>query len=63
MLETLIDPKKFRAGTVYGPVGKEVIIGARRTFRDAAGGEIHAAVNDIFGGFWFRAWETTALLS
>ena len=47
-------PKKFVAGTLYDPVEKEVIIGARCTLKDAESGESFAAETDAFGDFWFR---------
>jgi Fe-S-cluster-containing dehydrogenase component len=50
-------PKKFVAGTVYDPVEKEVIIGAKCTLRDTASGETFTAETDNFGDFWFRGLE------
>jgi Fe-S-cluster-containing dehydrogenase component len=50
-------PKKFVAGTVYDPVDKEVIIGAKCTLTDTASGESFKAETDAFGDFWFRGLE------
>jgi Fe-S-cluster-containing dehydrogenase component len=45
-------PGKFIAGTVYDPVEKEVIIGARCLL--SSGGKNWEAVTDSFGDFWFK---------
>jgi hypothetical protein len=45
-------PGKFIAGTVYDPVEKEVIIGARCLL--SSGGKNWEAFTDGFGDFWFR---------
>jgi tetrathionate reductase subunit B len=47
-------PRKFVAGTVYDPVEREVVIGARCTLKDDESGETFAAETDNFGDFWFR---------
>jgi tetrathionate reductase subunit B len=45
-------PGKFIAGTVYDPVDKEVIIGARCLL--ASGGKPVETFTDTFGDFWFK---------
>jgi NAD-dependent dihydropyrimidine dehydrogenase PreA subunit len=45
-------PKRFIAGTVYDPVEKEVIVGARVTLTD--GRNNYHATTDGFGDFWFE---------
>ena len=45
-------PGKFIAGTVYDPVGKEVIIGAR--CRATNGGKTVEVLSDEYGDFWFK---------
>ena len=45
-------PGQFIAGTVYDPVEKEVIIGAK--CRAVSGGKIIETVTDEYGDFWFR---------
>lgn len=47
-------PKKFIGGTLYDPVEKEVIIGARCTLCDCASSETFETTTDNFGDFWFR---------
>jgi len=47
-------PRKFVGGTLYDPVEKEVIIGARCTLKDDESGEAFDAETDNFGDFWFR---------
>jgi hypothetical protein len=47
-------PRKFVAGTVYDPVEKEVIIGARCTLTDIESAECLRVETDNFGDFWFR---------
>jgi tetrathionate reductase subunit B len=47
-------PKKFVAGTVYDPNEKEVIIGAKCTFKDDASNETFTVETDNFGDFWFN---------
>ncbi len=47
-------PKKFIAGTLYDPVEKEVIIGAKCTLTDTESGESFTEETDNFGDFWFR---------
>lgn len=47
-------PKKFIAGTLYDPVEKEVIIGAKCTLQDIQSGAAFNAITDNFGDFWFR---------
>jgi NAD-dependent dihydropyrimidine dehydrogenase PreA subunit len=45
-------PGKFIAGTVYDPVDKEVIIGARCLL--TSGGKVVETFTDTYGDFWFR---------
>ena len=45
-------PGKFIAGTVYDPVEKEVVIGARCLL--TSGGKILETYTDSYGDFWFR---------
>lgn len=45
-------PKKFIAGTVYDPVNKEIIEGAKVTVAGDAGA--FATVTDSWGDFWLR---------
>ncbi len=45
-------PGKFIAGTVYDPVEKEVLIGARCLL--TSGGKVVETVTDSYGDFWFR---------
>jgi tetrathionate reductase subunit B len=45
-------PGKFIAGTVYDPVEKEVIIGARCLL--TSGGKVVETFTDAYGDFWFR---------
>jgi tetrathionate reductase subunit B len=45
-------PGRFIAGTVYDPVEKEVIIGAK--CRLNSGGKLWSTVTDEYGDFWFR---------
>ena len=47
-------PRKFVAGTLYDPKGKEVIIGANCTLKDVESGETFTTTTDNFGDFWFR---------
>lgn len=47
-------PKKFVGGTLYDPVEKEVIIGARCTLKDDESGEALTTTTDNYGDFWFR---------
>ena len=45
-------PGKFIAGTVYDPVEKEVLIGAR--VRCINGGKLYMTHTDEYGDFWFK---------
>jgi len=45
-------PGRFIAGTVYDPVEKEVIIGARCLL--TSGGKIVETYTDSYGDFWFK---------
>jgi len=45
-------PGKFIAGTVYDPVEKEVVIGARCLL--ISGGRVVETSTDAYGDFWFR---------
>ena len=45
-------PGKFIAGTVYDPVEKEVVIGAR--CRATIGGKTIEVISDEYGDFWFN---------
>ncbi len=47
-------PKKFVGGTLYDPIEKEVIIGAKCTLTDDESKEAFTAETDNFGDFWFR---------
>jgi len=48
-------PRKFIAGTIYDPNGKEVVIGAQCTLSGASSG---TATTDEFGDFWFEGLPT-----
>ena len=50
-------PRKFVAGTLYDPVEKEVIIGAKCTLTDSESGETFTAETDNFGDFWFKGLD------
>ena len=50
-------PKKFIGGTLYDPVEKEVIIGAKCSLKDVESGDVFTAETDNFGDFWFRKLE------
>ena len=45
-------PGQFIAGTVYDPVAKEVVIGAK--VRAITGGKLYTTVTDEYGDFWFK---------
>ena len=45
-------PGAFIAGTVYDPVSKEVVTGAK--CRATVGGKTYSAVTDDYGDFWFE---------
>lgn len=45
-------PGQFIAGTVYDPVEKEVIIGAKCILN--SGGKVWTAETDSYGDFWFK---------
>jgi len=45
-------PGRFIAGTVYDPVDKEVVIGAR--CRATIGGKTIEVLSDDYGDFWFK---------
>ena len=45
-------PGKFIAGTVYDPVAKEVLIGARCLL--TSGGKVVETFTDAYGDFWFK---------
>lgn len=45
-------PGEFIGGTVYDPVEKEVVIGARCVL--TGGGKTHEVQTDSYGDFWFR---------
>jgi len=47
-------PKRFIAGTVYDPVKKEVIIGAKVTLTEVPSGEVSNVETDSYGDFWFE---------
>jgi tetrathionate reductase subunit B len=47
-------PKKFVGGTLYDPIAKEVIIGAKCTLKDNASGETLVVMTDNYGDFWFK---------
>jgi len=46
--------KRFLAGTIYDPVEKEVLIGAKLTLKDKASGETREMETDWAGDFWFH---------
>lgn len=46
-------PRKFVAGTLFDPVEKEVVIGAKCTLVDKMSYEIFETETDHFGDFWF----------
>ena len=56
-------PRKFVAGTLYDPVEKEVIIGARCTLTDSASGETFTVETDNFGDFWFKKLDDNRTFS
>ncbi len=45
-------PGKFIAGTVYDPIEKEVIVGARCLL--TSGGKVVETQTDTYGDFWFK---------
>lgn len=45
-------PGKFIAGTLYDPIEKEVVIGAK--CRAAVGGKTYHTTSDEYGDFWFN---------
>jgi len=45
-------PGRFIGGTVYDPLEKEVVIGAK--CRAVTGGKVYETVTDDFGDFWFN---------
>lgn len=45
-------PGKFITGTVYDPLAKEVVIGARVIA--TSGGKLLEATTDVYGDFWFK---------
>ncbi len=45
-------PGKFIAGTVYDPIEKEVVIGARCLL--TSGGKLVETFTDAYGDFWFK---------
>ncbi len=47
-------PKKFVAGTVYDPVEKEIIKGAKITLTDISSKKDYSCATDGFGDFWFE---------
>ncbi|MDD5700750.1 MAG: 4Fe-4S dicluster domain-containing protein [Dehalococcoidales bacterium] len=47
-------PKRFVAGTVYDPVEKEVIIGAKVTLTEAGSNKSYTAETDSYGDFEFE---------
>ncbi len=47
-------PKKFIGGTLYDPVEKEVIIGAKCTLKDDESKDSFTTETDNFGDFWFH---------
>ncbi len=49
-------PKRFVAGTVYDPVEKEVVIGAKCTLTGDQGNAL-TAITDAYGDFWFENLE------
>jgi len=47
-------PKKFIAGTIYDPVKKEIIEGAKCTLISISDGQTYVVKTDGFGDFWFE---------
>ena len=47
-------PKKFIGGTLYDPMGKEVIIGAKCTLKDYESTKTFTTETDNFWDFWFH---------
>lgn len=47
-------PKRFIAGTVYDPIEKEVIIGAKVTLAETGGKKTYNATTNSFGDFEFE---------
>ncbi len=45
-------PGRFIGGTVYDPVAKEVVIGARCLL--TTGGKLAETFTDVYGDFWFK---------
>lgn len=56
-------PKKFVAGTLYDPVEKEVVIGAKCTLTDIDSSESVTVETDNWGDFWFRGLEDNRTFS
>ena len=50
-------PRRFIAGTVYDPVEKEVVIGAKVTLTEAGDGAARSLETDSYGDFWFEKLE------
>jgi hypothetical protein len=50
--------RKFIAGTVFDPVGKEVIIGATCTLTETRGGKKYTVKTDNYGDFWFEGLKS-----
>ena len=48
-------PKRFIAGTVYDPVSKNVVVGAKCTLTGDKG--TYSETTDGFGDFWFEDIE------
>ena len=47
-------PRKFIAGTVYDPIEKEIVKGARLTLTDLKTKKDYTNTTDGFGDFWFE---------
>lgn len=55
-------PGEFIGGTVYDPLEKEVVIGAKCTLTDEAGA-VFETKTDGFGDFWFKNLPKTGVYS
>ncbi|MEW6665251.1 MAG: 4Fe-4S dicluster domain-containing protein [Thermodesulfobacteriota bacterium] len=56
-------PTRWVAGTIYDPVEKEVIIGAKCTLTDKESGHEFTVMTDNFGDFWLRGLKDNRTFS
>jgi tetrathionate reductase subunit B len=56
-------PKKWVAGTLYDPVEKEVVIGAKCTLTEKESQNSFTVDTDNFGDFWFRELKDNTVYS